>query len=473
MQRNQTNLPDWSALVAVMLPVLPGEGPRARAVYAALRRLIEEGRLPADAKLPPSRALAGQLGVARGAVGAGFEMLVADGFAEARVGAGTYVAAAVPRLVAPPPTPPAPFTAQNLPGDLGLAYPDPVSLTIFRSILNRQLARPPASLFHYADPRGDAGLRAEVADYLRMARGLRLHADQLVLTAGTQGALDLVARAVLAPGDAVWMEDPGYPSGKAALADQRLIPVPVDGEGLDVAAGQRLAPQARAAYVTPSHQFPLGVAMTMRRRLALLDWAQAAGAWVIEDDYDSEFRFAGPPLAALQGMDGAGRVIYVGTFSKALMPGLRLGYLVLPEPLLAPVLALRRRTDRAPPGLAEPALAEFLARGHFAAHLRRARRRVRMAREALLAELAQAGHLVAPPDQGLHLTLPLPPGRDDRDLARHAREHGFGARALSPMYLGAGRPGLVIGFSGHAPEILARAARHWLASLSPGPNTPG
>ena len=469
MQRNQTNLPDWSALV----PVLPGEGPRARAVYAALRRLIEEGRLPPGAKLPPSRDLAARLGLARGAVVAGFDMLVADGFAAARVGAGTFVASAVPRLADLPVATAADFVPQNLPGDLGLASPDPVSLQAFRAILNRHLARPAASLFHYADPRGDAGLRAEVAAYLRMARGLRLHPDQLVMTAGTQGALDLVARAVLAPGDAVWVEDPGYPAGKAAFADQRLIPVPVDAEGLDVAAGLQRAPRARAAYVTPSHQFPLGVVMTMRRRLALLDWAARAGAWVIEDDYDSEFRFAGPPLAALQGMDGAGRVIYVGTFSKALMPGLRLGYLVLPEPLIDPVLALRRRADRAPPGLAEPALAEFLARGLFAAHLRRARRRLQAARDALVAELARAGHAVMPPDQGLHLTLPLPPGSADRDMARHARAQGFGARALSPMYLGAGRPGLVIGFSGHAPETLARAARHWLASRSPGPNTPG
>lgn len=473
MQINQTNLPDWSALV----PVLPGQGPRARAVYAALRRLIEEGALPPGAKLPPSRDLAARLRLARGAVVAGFEMLVADGFAEARVGAGTFVAAAVPRLAAAAAAPATPYAALNLPGDLGLASPDPASLRAFRSILNRHLARPPASLFHYADPRGDAGLRAEVAAYLRMARGLRLHEDQLVLTAGTQGALDLLARAVLRPGDAVWMEDPGYPSGKAAFADQRLIPVPVDAEGLDVAAGRARAPQARAAYVTPSHQFPLGVAMTMRRRLALLDWAAQAAAWVIEDDYDSEFRFAGPPLAALQGMDGAGRVIYVGTFSKALMPGLRLGYLVLPAPLVDPVLALRRRTDRAPPGLAETALAEFLARGHFAAHLRRARRRLQAARDALVVELGRAGQPVTPPDQGLHLTLPLPPGCDDRACALAARSHGFGARALSPMYLGPPRPGLVIGFSGHAPDTLAAAARHWLARAalpaSPGRNTPG
>lgn len=457
-QRNQTNLPDWSALI----PVLPAEGPRARGIYTAMRRLIEEGRLPPGAKLPPTRALAGQLGLARGAVVAGFEMLVADGFAEARVGDGTFVAGAVPRLQPARTGAAQPFAALDLPGDLGLAFPDPQSMDELRRLMNRHLSRPSPSLFHYADPRGDARLRDEVAAYLRMARGLRLHADQVVLTSGTQGALDLIARAVLRPGDAVWMEDPGYPSGKAALADQRLIPVPVDAEGLDVAAGIALCPDAQAAYVTPSHQFPLGVAMTMRRRLALLDWAERRGAWVIEDDYDSEFRFTGAPLSALQGMDGGGRVIYVGTFSKALMPGLRIGYLVLPEALLDPVLSLRRRVDRAPSSLAEGALADFLAQGHFAAHLRRARRRVRLARDALVAELATAGHALTPPDQGLHLTLPLLAGSDDRALAQAARRAGFGARALSPMYLGPGRAGLVIGFSGHAPETLATAARHWL-----------
>ena len=457
-QRNQTN---WGeALIALPMAT----GPRARAVYAAIRAGIEAGHLPPGARLPPSRALAAQWGMARGAVVAGFEMLVAEGFVEARVGAGSFVAAAVPRLaetggglVAR-----AGFQPRDLPGDLGLAFPDPQTLAAFRVLVNRHLARPAAALFHYGDPQGDAGLRAALADWLRLTRGMRVEAGQIVLTSGTQGALDLIARAVLAPGDAVWMEDPGYPSGKAAFAAQHLVPVPVDAEGLDVAEGRRRAPDARAAYVTPAHQFPLGVAMTMRRRLALLAWAAEAGSWVIEDDYDSEGRYAGPPLAALQGMDAGGRVIHVGTFSKTLMPGLRMGWLVLPEPLIAPVLALRLRSDRAPPGVLEPAMAAFLAGGGFAAHLRRARRRCRAARDALMAELAAAGLDLRPPDQGLHLTLPLPAGADDLALAAQARALGFGARALSSMCLEAPQRGLVIGFSGHAPAVLAQAARRWV-----------
>lgn len=467
MKKIQTNLPDLSGMV----PVLPDHGPRPRALYSALRRMIEAGQLRPGTKLPPTRELAAQLQIARGAVVTGYETLIADGFAVARVGAGTFVADAVPRVGEQPAPVGARFEALDLPGDLGLACPDPVSLAVLRRLINRTLARPPESLFHYADPRGGLRLRTEVAEYLRMARGLRLHEAQVILTSGTQGALDLIARAVLAPGDRVWMEDPGYPSGKAALSDQTLIPVPVDAEGVDVAEGIARAPDARAAYVTPSHQFPLGVVMSMRRRLDLLAWAERQGAWIIEDDYDSEFRFEGAPLAALQGMDGAGRVIYIGTYSKALMPGLRVGYMVLPMPLVDPVLSLRRRIDRAPPGLIEPALAEFLASGGFAAHLRRARRRVRLARDALVAELTQAGLPVTPPDQGLHLTLRLPEGSDDLETAARARTHGFGARALSAMYLGPKRPGLVIGYSGHPPEVLSRAARRWLDAANPGDAT--
>lgn len=474
-KRNKTNMPDWSGLIPLMPAASDLPGSRARGVYAALRRAIETGRLPPGAKLPPSRALAAQWGLARGAVVAGYEMLLAEGFAEARVGAGTFVAGAVPQLAPPPAAPPttAAWQARDLPGDLGLAFPDPISLAALRVLVSRTLARPAPALFHYADPRGDAGLRAALADYLRVARGLRLDPDRIVLTAGTQGALDLIARAVLAPGDTVWMEDPGYPSARAAFADQRLCPVPVDAEGLDVAAGIARAPGARAAYVTPAHQFPLGVVLSMRRRLALLDWAARAGAWVIEDDYDSEFRYAGPPLAALQGMDGAGRVIYAGTFSKALMPGLRMGYLVLPEALIAPVLALRQRSDRAPAGLIEPAMAAFLAEGGFARHLRRARLRSLAARDALVAALRDGGAQPKAPDQGLHLTLPLPPRTDDHALVARLRAAGLGCRALSGMYAGPdcpslARPGLVIGFSGHAPEVLGAAARRGLEALQGG-----
>ncbi|MBZ4691041.1 MAG: Transcriptional regulator, GntR family domain / Aspartate aminotransferase [Cereibacter sp.] len=464
---SQTNLPDWSALI----PVLPAEGARRVALYAALRRLIETGALPPGSKLPTTRDLAARLGLARGAAVAAFEMLVADGFAVGRTGAGTYVAAEVPRLGAPPApvaAPPRPKAASVLPGTLGVATADDRTMLQFRSLLHRHLARPEAAHFSYGDPQGSAGLRAEIAAYLRSARGVRCEVGQILLTSGTQQALDLVIRATLAPGDPVWIEDPGYPGARAVMqgAGLQLVGVPVDAEGLEVALGEQRAPGARAAYVTPSHQFPLGVTLSMRRRLALIDWARRAGAWILEDDYDSEFRHAGPPLAAMQGMDAAGRVIYIGTFSKALFPGLRIGYAVLPEPLLGPVLQLRSRTDRSPPTLAEGALADFLREGHFAAHLRRARRRVKAARDALVAGLRAGPLTVEPPDQGLHLIAGLPEGMEDTALVPRAAEAGLGVRALSSMCLGPARQGLVVGFSGFAPEVLESAARRFSRSLA-------
>lgn len=456
---------DWSALI----PVLPKAGPRPVALYAELRRLIEGGVLRPGTKLPPTRELAARLGLSRGAAVAAFELLLAEGFVEARVGAGTFVAAAVPQIApAAPPPDPRPAVAPPLPGALGLAAPDARTFQILRGLITRHLAVPARHHFGYGDPRGSRALREEVAAYLRTARGVRCHGDQVVLTSGSQQALDLIIRAALRPGDPVWIEDPCYPMARAAFegAGMRLIGVPVDGEGLDPAAGEARAPHARAVYVTPSHQFPLGVTLTMARRLALIDWARRAGGWIIEDDYDSEYRYAGPPLTALQGIDGAGRVIYVGTFSKALFPGLRVGYAVVPEALLDAMIAVRNRSDRFPPSLLEDALADFLREGHFSAHLRRARRRARDARDALVDVLNEGGLSVAAPDQGLHLVARRPDWTQDAPLLAAARAEGFGPRALSPLHVD--RPpeaGLVIGFSGFPPEELASAARRWLARI--------
>ncbi|MEI4484680.1 PLP-dependent aminotransferase family protein [Frigidibacter sp. MR17.14] len=467
MESERTNLPDLSALV----PVLPQDGPRRLALYRALRGLIETGALPSGTKLPTTRDLAARFAIARGAAVAAFEMLVAEGFAEARTGAGTFVAGRVPLLR--PPSAPVPAAERPrpevFPAALGAAMPDRVSAEAFRRLLLRHATRPVAGQFHYGDPQGNRSLREAIAAYLGTARGVRCDPGQIVITSGSQQALDLVLRGVLAPGAQVWLEDPGYGQARAAVLGAGLapVPVPVGPEGLEVAAGIAAAPAARAAYVTPSHQFPLGVALSMRGRLALLDWAAAAGAWVIEDDYDSEFRYAGPPLAAMQGMDGAGRVIYVGTFSKALYPGLRTGYLVLPAPLLDPVLRLRDRTDRYPPVLTEAPLADFLAEGHFSRHLVRARRRVRGARDALVAALAEGPLSALPPDQGLHLIARGPV--DEARLLSLAQAAGLGGRALGPMHLGPVRDtGLVLGFSGGSADVLAAAARRLNRLLAEG-----
>lgn len=476
--KKKANLPDWSALV----PVLPGEGPRTQALYAAIRRLIETGAVPPGAKLPPTRDLAARLHMSRIAVVAAFERLAADGFAVARVGAGTFVSAAVPLIGARPvleghgrrP-------AMPLPGTLGVATADQRSLKIFRALLARHLARPGPEHFQYGDPRGGEDLRQAIAAYLRTARGVRCDARQIIVTAGTQQGLDLFIRAMLKPGDGAWMEDPCYPSAHAAFDGNgiRLQGVPVDAEGLDAERGEALMPEARAVYVTPSHQFPLGVSMSMRRRLALIDWANRNDAWIVEDDYDSEFRYAGPPLTAMQGLDASGRVVYLGTFSKVLLPGIRIGYAVLPEPVMAKVVALRARTDRFPATLAEGALTEFIREGHLAAHLRRARRRLAAARDALVSGLeGGSGVCVDVPEQGLHLLATLVPGTadmsdmphrcglDDGALVEVAARAGLGVRSLSSMAVShPPRQGLVIGFSGFAPEVLFKAAAAFRAAL--------
>jgi GntR family transcriptional regulator/MocR family aminotransferase len=337
-------------------------------------------------------------------------------------------------------------------------------MRVLRNLLSRRLRRPGPEHFRYGDPRGGIVLREAIAAYLRSGRGVRCDAGQVVVTSGALHGLNLVARSLLSPGDAVWIEDPCYGKARAALASvgARIVGVPVDSEGLNPVLGEAICPRARAAYVTPSHQFPLGVAMTMRRRLALIDWARRNDAWIIEDDYDSEFRFAGPPLTALQGIDDAGRVAYLGTFSKALFPGLRIGYAVVPEQLMDAVLDIRGRTDVLPSTLAEGAIADLLNGGHFAAHLRRARRRIQASRDALVESLnahSQGALEASTPEQGLHLIAKLASARRDTEIAAAVNAAGVGARALSPMFVDASPwDGLVLGFSGYAAEELRVAA---------------
>jgi GntR family transcriptional regulator/MocR family aminotransferase len=466
MAQNLRTNSDWSAST----PVLPAKGPRRLALYRALRGLIECGQMKPGDKLPTTRDIAGRFGISRGAAVAAYEMLVADGFAEARVGAGTYVAEAVPLLqaAAEPQVIEAQEAQAPLPGALGCSTADATTLRIFRMLMNRHLTLPSARHFHYNDPAGSLALRVEVAAYLKAARGVTCEPDQVIMTAGTQQGLDLAVRTLLKPGDPVWIENPCYAAARELFEGTGLsvTPVPVDGEGIDVAAGIAARPDAKAVYVTPSHQYPLGVTLSMARRLSLIAWARGANAYIIEDDYDSEFRFAGPPLSALQGIDGEGRVIYVGTFSKTLLPGFRFGYLVVPRHLRERVLTIRRLTDRFPSTLAEDALTEFLRDGHFSAHIKRARKRVKAARDALVDALSSERLQVTVPEQGLHLVAELDGEEDDVALARQAGAVGFGVKALSPLYGGpTERRGLVIGFSGFEPPVLAQAAQRFVSGL--------
>jgi len=300
----------------------------------------------------------------------------------------------------------------------------------------------PAGLLSYAEPGGHRPLREAIAAYLAPVRGIICDPGQVVVTSGSQQAIDLAARLLADVGDEAWAEDPAYVAGRHALvaAGLRTVPVPVDEEGLDVAAGERLAPRARLVLVTPSHQYPLGAVMSLRRRLALLDWARRAGAWVIEDDYDSEFRYDGRPLQPLAALElGASRVLYVGTFSKVLAAGLRFGYLVLPPGLMAAFTAARALADRQPPGPKQAILAEFIHRGHLAQHVRRMLGLYEARRDALAEAVTRhAGGLLAvvPPSCGLHVVGDLlQPNLSDVDVYRHALQRGLQTPPLSTYTL--------------------------------------
>lgn len=441
-------------------------GSHSMRVHQSLRDAILVGRLAPGRRLPASRVLAAQLGIRRNTVVGAYEQLLSDGLVEARVGAGTFVANHVPSG----PIQPERVAATDMVPACGVFALGRTSIdALFLNRLQRAVGKRLRTLdpvhLGYGDPRGSRELRERVAEHLAVSRGVRCDPGHIVLVSGTQQGLQLCLSTVLRPGDTAWIEDPGYPAAQRALkaAGAQVVPVPVDRHGLVVDEGWRRAANARVAYVTPSHQFPTGVVMRMDRRIALLNWARDAEAWVLEDDYDSEFRYAGPPLTALAGIDAAQRVVYFGTFSKVLFPGLRMGYIVLPPSLLEPVLAARTAMDRFPPSLLEGALADLIAEGDFSAHIRRMRGRYRLARDVVADTLVlhAGGTLqVTVHDQGLHLVAhlqaDLPPG-----AAAHIRAAaGVQAWLLSDTCLEPGvSDGFILGFSGHEIADLKDGAR--------------
>jgi GntR family transcriptional regulator/MocR family aminotransferase len=308
-------------------------------------------------------------------------------------------------------------------------------------------------------------LRAAIAEHLRAARAVRYEAEQILIVSGSQAALRLAAAVLLSRGDRVAVEDPGYPGARAALGagGAELVSVPVDEEGMNVASLRRRGRRVRAAYVTPSHQYPLGTSMTAARRFALLDWAFRRDAWVLEDDYDSEYRYVSRPLGALQGMDAHERVIYMGSFSKVLFPAVRVGYVVVPPSLWQRFVDAREAFDLFPPSLYQLVLAEFLREGHFARHLRRMRGVYLERRDALLSGLARhCGDRLAVynADAGLHVAVLLSAELDDRDVVQRMAERGLTATALSTCYAGTvRRNGLLLGFGGSTPRRLAEATQ--------------
>jgi GntR family transcriptional regulator/MocR family aminotransferase len=337
---------------------------------------------------------------------------------------------------------------------LGQPAIDAFPHAIWHRLLSRRYRCSWQELFGYQDAFGYPPLRAAIAAYLGVARGVQCSPDQVIITAGSQQGLDLLARTLLQPDDAVWMEDPGYGGARWAFqrAGLRVVPVPLDHAGLDVSAAQNLAPDARLAFVTPSHQFPLGMTMSLERRLALLAWATDRQSWIVEDDCNSEYRYAGRPLPALQGLDTSGRVLYLGTFSNILFPALRLGYLVVPSALVDTLMTARRVVDLHAPALEQAVVADFIVQGHFVRHIRRMRTLYTHRQTVLRTAIGRylPGILEVHPDPaGMHLVAWLPPQLAESEPIVQAA-HAIGLELLPLSWFSVGplrRQGLVLGYA--------------------------
>jgi GntR family transcriptional regulator/MocR family aminotransferase len=466
--------------------------PLYRQLYNGFREAILEHRLRAGERIPSTRSLAADLRISRLPLLNAYEQLVAEGYFRSGIGSGTFVASCITGKTRPTaretlrPTPvrgrrlvshETDFllpneTAPWLRGWGAFRVHEPAVDRFPHEIWSRlvgrhaRAARGNPQSMNYGDPMGYRPFREAVAAYLRTARAVRCEADQVMVVSGSQQALSLTARVLVDPGSPVWVEEPGYGGARDVLRlrSARLVPVPVDEEGLNVSAGVERCAEASAAYVTPSHQYPLGMVMSASRRLQLLDWAQKNGSWIIEDDYDSEYRYESLPIASLQGLDRDSRVLYVGTFSKVLFPALRLGYIVIPADLVARFVAVRDATDIFPPTFAQAVVADFIREGHFARHLRRTRALYRERRVALVDAIrAKLGDMlrVLGDEAGMHLVVSLSKGPNDHDVSVRAARQGLWVMPLSPCYIGkASRQGFVLGFGGTSiPEILSGVRR--------------
>ncbi|WP_394824604.1 PLP-dependent aminotransferase family protein [Pendulispora albinea] len=450
----------------------------ARAIYEQIREAIAEGRVRPGDRLPPSRDLARQLGVSRFTVTTAYGFLAAEGFIQGATGGGTRIcavrppssiarartaeaplAARVPRL--PPAAPDSPPASGEPMLHVRLGVPDAALFPFtdwrrhtFRAMRTLRGARPA-----YGDAAGDPKLRTAIADWIHRSRGVRTHADRIVVTAGAQQAFDLILGALVQPGDPVAVEDPGYPPFRklAQFRGAKVVPVPVDDEGLVTSA---LPARAKLVYITPSHQFPRGSALSLARRRELLDWARRAGAHIVEDDYDSEYRFMDRPLEPLQRLDADERVIYVGSFSKTLSPALRAGFVSAPPKLASAIAGLRQLVDWHSPEPLQLTLAGFLSDGSMDRHLRRARRIYR-ARHQAIADWCEGpgrsiGHLIRA-SAGLHVAIALHPTLDEFDLIERAAKAGLAVQGLSKFSIEATQRGLTLGYGSVSMPELERA----------------
>jgi len=464
--------------------------PLQRQIYASIRQGILDGQLPPGTRLPASRMLASDLGVSRTTVVLAYEALETEGYITGRGSAGSFVAMlgveqrgsrttkrvtrdgtldrrtqrAVATASAAGGMPnvrsaPVPFRT----GEPGL---DLFPTRLWARLYARRARRSGAALLGYGTDAGHRPLRAAIAAYVGAARGVTATAEQVILVRGTQQGVHLAARVLTQPGDTAWVEDPGYVAARTLLATAgaTIVPVPVDREGLIVAEGIRRAPAARLSHASPSHQFPLGSTMSLARRLALLEWAGAASAWILEDDYDSEFRYVGAPIPSLQGLDTRDRVLYLGTFSKTMFPSLRLGYVIVPEALVDLFRATQALADRLAPSIEHATLAEFIEDGHFTRHVRQMRAAYAERQHALLRgvrrELDDIVD-VSPAETGMHVVAWL---RDrsisDARVSSLAREAGVEAAPLSMYRVEASLPpGLLLGFAAVRPAEVGAGLR--------------
>ncbi|MEO8201595.1 MAG: PLP-dependent aminotransferase family protein [Gemmatimonadota bacterium] len=484
-----------SSAPAALIPIdATAPEPLYRQIYLGLRDAILSGRLTPASRVPSTRALSEDLSVSRNTVLLAFDQLLAEGYLVGMRGAGTRVAGAVPsRLLPTRPKRTAALRAEGeisrraaallqLPSDSmapmvssqafrpGIPAIDLFPIDVWSRTAGRCMRRIPVELLAHGDPRGYLPLRQALTTHLRTARGVQCQPDQIFILSGSQQALELAPRVLLNPGDSAWLEEPGWlgARGGLVLAGAHIVPVPVDSNGIDVAIGKKRGPAAKLVCVSPSHQYPIGGAMSLPRRIELLAWAHQHHAWILEDDYDSEYRYGGHPLMALQGLDQNDRVLYAGTFSKTLFPSLRLGYLVVPVNLVDAFIAVRGYGDQHAPTIDQVILTAFIEEGHYARHVRRMRSVYQERREAMIGEVAR--HLngrieLVHSTTGLHLTGWLAAGLDDRRVSLAAAKVGIITPPLSRYYVGnKSRQGLVLGYAASTPEAI-RAGIRKLASV--------
>jgi GntR family transcriptional regulator / MocR family aminotransferase len=454
--------------------------PLYRRLYDWFRSAILAGDLRPGQKLPSTRYLASALNVSRITILSAFQQLSAEGYIESAAGSGTYVAKSIPEAVTRlgfgsllrptvqprctgsrrtsqlsaelSPFPTLPFGIEAF--RVGLPALDHFPVNIWSRLVARRWRQPRREMLVYGRAMGFGPCREAIAEYVSAVRGVRCDSSQIMIVNGSQQGLEISARALLDPGDPVWVEEPAYPGALQALrtVNCRLIPVPVDEEGLDVKEGIKRCPQARAAFITPSHQFPMGMTMSASRRMMLLDWAASNNSWIIEDDYDSEYDFCKRPIAAVQSLDRAARVIYVATFSKILFPSLRIGYLVLPSDLVPAFCRIRQASDLSHSTLEQAVLADFIREGHLARHIRRMRMLYLERNEALTAEIRkQLGTTieVVSAQSGMHLVGLLPNRAADSIVWEKAVAAGIASWPLSICYQNQPpRGGLILGYGG-------------------------